>query len=468
MRGDRRRSGLTPREREVLGLVRVGLTNEEIAARLGISPDTAKYHVSQILAKLGVATREDAAAMAVPEGRGWWRRLGAWGLAVKLALGAATLAVLAGVAVLAWAVASNGSGDSGEVIAPDYLVYTLSGNRIAVVDPLTTAVLHAIPTGSDPEMVVSRDGSTIYLTDRDTAGDYQLSVIDTQAWRVLSQLPAPDRIANKTVGSSGMSVSSDGQYVYIHKWRILSGQYSTIDGSTPNTDDWWDIFDAATGQFLLNPPHVPNCGISVLFPPLDGSSRLAILCHQQTALVFVDSQTGQIAGTIAGYQPLSDDACSRSEPGIANVVQAPSGIIYMVTPGGCVRVIDPATMTITSTFNIQPPHGWRVLYDLVALSPDSQLFIGVGPGVSSDDLVHEVWVIDPKTQTRLETIPVEQTTCGFGLSPDGNALYTVAWISSALTAIDVDTGRQLWQLADGGAPEGIVRTAKRPLASPKP
>jgi len=47
---------LTPRERAVLGLVRLGLTNKEIAERLGITLDGAKYHVSQILAKLGVAT----------------------------------------------------------------------------------------------------------------------------------------------------------------------------------------------------------------------------------------------------------------------------------------------------------------------------------------------------------------------------------------------------------------------------
>ena len=39
---------LTPREWEVLALVREGLTNEQIADRLGISRDGAKYHVSQI------------------------------------------------------------------------------------------------------------------------------------------------------------------------------------------------------------------------------------------------------------------------------------------------------------------------------------------------------------------------------------------------------------------------------------
>ncbi|TMG01934.1 MAG: helix-turn-helix transcriptional regulator, partial [Chloroflexi bacterium] len=63
---------LTPREREVLALLGHGLTNEEIAHRLGISPDGAKYHVSQILSKLGVATREEAAALALGKRRRWW------------------------------------------------------------------------------------------------------------------------------------------------------------------------------------------------------------------------------------------------------------------------------------------------------------------------------------------------------------------------------------------------------------
>ena len=49
---------LTPREQEVLALVRDGLTNEQIAARLGISESGARYHVSEILSKLGVSSRE--------------------------------------------------------------------------------------------------------------------------------------------------------------------------------------------------------------------------------------------------------------------------------------------------------------------------------------------------------------------------------------------------------------------------
>ncbi|SEC06375.1 DNA-binding response regulator, NarL/FixJ family, contains REC and HTH domains [Paramicrobacterium humi] len=48
---------LTTREREVLALVGEGLTNEEIGARLYLSPLTAKTHVSRILGKLGARDR---------------------------------------------------------------------------------------------------------------------------------------------------------------------------------------------------------------------------------------------------------------------------------------------------------------------------------------------------------------------------------------------------------------------------
>ncbi|AXK37452.1 LuxR family transcriptional regulator [Streptomyces armeniacus] len=56
--------GLTARERDVLGLVADGRTNRQIAQALYISPKTASVHVSNILAKLGVTGRGEAAAMA--------------------------------------------------------------------------------------------------------------------------------------------------------------------------------------------------------------------------------------------------------------------------------------------------------------------------------------------------------------------------------------------------------------------
>jgi DNA-binding NarL/FixJ family response regulator len=59
--------GLTPREREVLAEVAAGRTNREIADALYISESTAGVHVSNILGKLGVATRTEAARVALDQ-----------------------------------------------------------------------------------------------------------------------------------------------------------------------------------------------------------------------------------------------------------------------------------------------------------------------------------------------------------------------------------------------------------------
>lgn len=108
---------LTPREWDVLTLVREGLTNPQIAERLGITMDAAKYHVSEILSKLGVETREEAAAWeprATEEQvlrPSWASALMRWWPALAWA---ASAVVVAGLALLLYGVlkSDDSAGDA--------------------------------------------------------------------------------------------------------------------------------------------------------------------------------------------------------------------------------------------------------------------------------------------------------------------------------------------------------------------
>ncbi len=59
---------LTARELEVLRLVARGLGNKEIAADLGITTHTVKYHLAAVLEKLGVRSRTEAVSLGVRKG----------------------------------------------------------------------------------------------------------------------------------------------------------------------------------------------------------------------------------------------------------------------------------------------------------------------------------------------------------------------------------------------------------------
>jgi len=118
---------LTPRESEVIALLREGLTNEQIAERLGVSRDGVKYHVSEILSKLGVATREEAAAWRSEEARPWWMgglafifwpaRHIPFGAAATTAGAVAVVATAGGIALLAWGLAITNREDDATGLA---------------------------------------------------------------------------------------------------------------------------------------------------------------------------------------------------------------------------------------------------------------------------------------------------------------------------------------------------------------
>jgi DNA-binding CsgD family transcriptional regulator len=104
---------LTPRQWEILDLLRLGYSDQQIADALDLTLAGAKYHVSEILTKLNVSSREQAAAWQPSQPHPpWWRRALALSLAVKLAGAAIVAAAVVGIGLLAYGVAVGGSDEA--------------------------------------------------------------------------------------------------------------------------------------------------------------------------------------------------------------------------------------------------------------------------------------------------------------------------------------------------------------------
>ncbi len=162
---------LTPREQEVLALLREGLTNPQIAERMSITLDGAKYHVAEILSKLGVSSREEAArwdatkrpwwaTAAAPLGWAWQKANISW-LATGVA-GITAVLVVAGVALLVWGLVRTDGGadanDATSVLAEPTLVVaspTVSPPTPAPTAEATPAQTTALPTSTTEPVVLS-------------------------------------------------------------------------------------------------------------------------------------------------------------------------------------------------------------------------------------------------------------------------------------------------------------------------
>ncbi len=152
---------LTPREWEVLTLLREGASNPEIAERLGVSRDAVKYHVSEILSKLGLESREEAAAWrpeppAIPVTRpvwasalspivGLWR---AWPIAARIAGATVVAATIVGLGVLASGVLRSGGDADDDIAQPTATALASATPREVRVQPGDT--IRVMTQGSPP------------------------------------------------------------------------------------------------------------------------------------------------------------------------------------------------------------------------------------------------------------------------------------------------------------------------------
>jgi DNA-binding CsgD family transcriptional regulator len=152
---------LTPREMEVLALLREERSNEQIAERLGISLAGAKYHVSEILSKLGVESREEAARWQ-PAARPWWTtamapfellwRKASSGLLAAAVAVSVTVVVAAAIGLLAWGLLRTGGGNASTALV--YIggtIDSISQQQLVVRDLEGRLVLIRVEHAEGPE-----------------------------------------------------------------------------------------------------------------------------------------------------------------------------------------------------------------------------------------------------------------------------------------------------------------------------
>jgi DNA-binding CsgD family transcriptional regulator len=134
----------TPRQREVLQLIAAGRTNPEIAETLGVSLAGAKWHVSEVISKLGVSCREQAAE--------YWRETNS--VSARLSRGMSALAGLVTLKTAAGAVAAV-----TVVGAMAVGVATLTGSGAAGDDELAATTITPTSLPTPPDMYVPADAS---------------------------------------------------------------------------------------------------------------------------------------------------------------------------------------------------------------------------------------------------------------------------------------------------------------------
>ena len=227
---------LTSREREVLELLRPGLTNGEIANRLGISVAGVRYHVSEIIGKLGVRNRYEAAAW--PARPPWWLTAGAplalfWRQAKALAplkpssaalavSGGLLVAALAGIGLILFLLLRDGdsTGLRSAAPCPSNAPPALDASEELTVEQLTDRVAEALTC---PGYALHLRSSGGY-----EAGPYS-SYVETDIWIDLERNQA--RAESQGIFGSGAArgAEEDGEELFeVREVTIVhsDGQYT--------------------------------------------------------------------------------------------------------------------------------------------------------------------------------------------------------------------------------------------------
>jgi DNA-binding CsgD family transcriptional regulator len=315
----RYRDELSPRQVEVIRLVEAGLTNAEIAERLGITLDGAKYHVREIMTKLRVESREEAVAAWRSSGR----RIPDWIAALGVLLGGARgVAVgMAVAAVVAGAVAIGLAATHGD----DSLPSAAETETASPITPITTASPSAVPTtslaacaGDYLTLETMREGDLVrvQLWGRTATGCLFEGAVDVSLQRVVSdpspRLPPRANIARVLPVSLRLGSGANG----LGSWEGLLAEWRWENWCAPESPHFWHV--SAPGTALSVPVgDFPACGDE------NGPTTLASIPGSSALL------SEEFSGSVPGC-PRPDWLCEVAQRieyevranGLAGIVQA--------------------------------------------------------------------------------------------------------------------------------------------------
>ncbi len=339
----------------MLALLREGLSNEQIAVRLGITERTAKFHVSEILSKLGVASREEAA---------WWvvatapltfisRKLGGaaghGANAIGVAIGAGMLAaVIAGI-VLLELLLQRGGGSSGAVTSTEARIAFSAGGSIYTVRPDGSNLHQVIATdrqfGGNAAPALSPDGTRIAFA-RDF--DIWTATSDGQNIRRLVavaelQTPPDGAASNWSLGADGIAWSPDGQHIAYVMGRLGGSGVQNIWVMRSDGSERTEIYRGGAGW--LQPVWLDNDRIAFYDSPghvrvfrTSGQeeSAIALPAEQRPSLVAVPGRDERwLVGPITREGPIvfgMPDALRQVATGISPTL-SPDGDAFAYFAG---------------------------------------------------------------------------------------------------------------------------------------
>ena len=420
---------LTPREWEVLALLREGLTNQQIAVRLGITPSGAKYHVSEILTKIGVSTREEATAWR-PESRPWWlaaaapvlpwRKLDFGWLAPAVAGGLA-IAAVAGVGLLIWGLART-QAETGVDKAPGYvLAQTFFNPDPAESDFLgysVAAVGGNVLVGAYQDDTSALDAGIAYLFDGGTGALLQT---------FLNPNPSGNDQFGWSVAGLGDNVLVGARFASVGGTN--AGAAYLFDGGTgallqtfvkPDRvfgDSFGESVAGAGGNVLIGAPHRPTCSP-------------ARLCSDRTegAAYLFDGATGSLLQTFVDPTPTEGSLFGASVAAVGNnvLVGAPQGRCGPIRRAtvcedpGAAYLFDRSTGALLQTFvSPNPVENDRFGFSVAAVG--GNILVGAHTDSTAETYSAAAYLFDGGTGALLQTFLNPKASRGdrFGFAVTG-------------------------------------------------